>query len=173
MRTSGRVLKILTPRNGEKAREIIAAIMKRLLMKNVNVVLYSLTLANALVQNCSLNLKQEIASRPFMTALQKLLSNPKTHAAVKNRILDLVQSWAEAFKGENSLEYMGEIYRQLLSEGHVFPSQLPPSPKKTATMTAKEREEEELQLALAISLSSQQQAAPSGNNSQPSKVSSS
>lgn len=100
-----------------KAKDAVSSIIKRLAHKNVNVVLYSLTLANALVQNCSINLKAEVASRPFLGTLQKLLSNPKTHPAVKNRVLDLVQSWAESFRGESQLDFMVETYRQLASEG--------------------------------------------------------
>jgi growth factor-regulated tyrosine kinase substrate len=76
-------------------------------------------LANALVQNCSINLKVEVASRPFLTSLQKLLSNPKTHPAVKDRVLDLIQSWAESFRGESQLDFMVETYRQLASEGKM------------------------------------------------------
>ena len=104
-------------RSAAKARDAILNIIKRLNHKNVNVVLYSLTLANALVQNCNLSLKIEVASRPFLSTLQKLLSNPKTHPAVKNRTLDLIQSWAELFRGESLLDFMGEIYRELVSEG--------------------------------------------------------
>lgn len=36
--------------------------------------------------------------------------------------------------------------------GYTFPSQLPPTPKKT-TLSERDKEEEELQLAMAMSLS--------------------
>jgi signal transducing adaptor molecule len=144
-------------RNQSKARDAVVSLTKRLAHKNVNVILYSLTVANALVQNCSITLKQEIASRSFLQQLVKLVNTPKTHITVKNRILDLIQNWAESFRGERSLDYMAEVYRELRNEGihvvtkiagHTFPSQLPPSPTKAAFMSAKEKEEEELQLAV-------------------------
>ena len=103
------MLGFLTRRNAEKAKEIIQAVIKRLSHRNVNVILYSLTLSNALVQNCSLSLRLEIASRPYQSVLLKIIANPKTHVIVKNRILDLIQAWAEAFRDENSLDYMGII----------------------------------------------------------------
>lgn len=148
-----------------KSKDAIAALIKRLGHKNVNVVLYSLTLANALVQNCGLILKQEVSSRPFLQQLTKLLSGPKTHVTVKNRILDLIQTWTESFRGESSLDYMQEVHKDLLMQGisicdlkilislgYKFPSVLPPTPKKMA-ISEKDREEEELQMAMAMSLS--------------------
>ena len=64
-----------------------------------------------------MNLKLEIASRSFLGALLKLVSNAKTHSIVKGRILDLIASWADVFKGESRLDYCGEVYRQLVQEG--------------------------------------------------------
>ncbi|KAJ3368466.1 ESCRT-0 subunit protein hse1 [Kappamyces sp. JEL0680] len=164
-------------------RDAVASLMKRLAHRNVNVVLYSLTLANALVQNCNLNVRLEISSRPFLQQLTKIVENPKTHSTVKNRILDLIQNWTEAFRGESRLDYMGEVYRQLQSQGgsmslilgmaavlmagFAFPSQQPPTPKKTA-LSDKDKEEEELQLAMAMSLSEANQpkssVAPSASS---------
>lgn len=135
-------------RSATKAKETVQALTRRIAHKNVNVVLYSLTLANALVQNCSLTTKQQIASRDFLKELQRILAS-KCHVIVKDRILDFIKSWAEEMKDERSLDYMGEVYRGLLSEGAAFPKNQPPSPKK---FTAKDREEEDLQLAVRFRL---------------------
>jgi signal transducing adaptor molecule len=89
-----------------------------------------------------------------------LVNNPKTHITVKNRILDLIKTWANDFKGQVTLEYapltsyMNEVYQDLIAQGHQFPA-FQPSPKRT-TISEKEKEEEELQLALAMSLSAQE-----------------
>lgn len=114
---------------------------------NSQVILFSLTLSNALVQNCGLPLKQEICSRPYLQALLKLLNNSSTHITVRNRILDFIQTWAKDFNGNPSLDYMQEVYNQLRNEGHSFPSDQPPSPKKKSYVD-KQKEEEELQLAV-------------------------
>ncbi|KAJ3323963.1 ESCRT-0 subunit protein hse1 [Boothiomyces sp. JEL0866] len=143
--------------NPSKARDAVNIIIRKLNHRNVNVVLFSLTLSNALVQNCGLQLKQEICSRPYLQALLKLLNNNTTHITVRNRILDFVQTWAKDFKGNPSLDYMQEVYNQLRNEGYSFPSDQPPSPKKKSYVD-KQKEEEELQLALALSLSQQQPA---------------
>jgi signal transducing adaptor molecule len=102
------------------------------------------------VQNCQLALKQEVCSRPFLQQLTKLLGQKTLHISVKNRILELIQTWATDFQGEPSLDYMDEIYKDLKQQGYEFISFVP-SPKKGPS--AKEREEEDLQLALAMSLS--------------------
>ncbi|KAJ3306496.1 ESCRT-0 subunit protein hse1 [Kappamyces sp. JEL0829] len=164
--------------SASKAKDAVASLMKRLAHRNVNVVLYSLTLANALVQNCNLNVRLEISSRPFLQQLTKIVENPKTHSTVKNRILDLIQNWTEAFRGESRLDYMGEVYRQLQSQGgsmslilgFAFPSQQPPTPKKTA-LSDKDKEEEELQLAMAMSLSEANQPKSSVTPSTSSRAS--
>ena len=88
-------------------------------------------------------MKQEICSRPYLQALMKLVNNPKTHVTVKNRILDVIQTWATDFKGEPTLDYMNEVYNELKSQGHSFPT-FAPSPKQNA-VSDREREEEDLQ----------------------------
>ncbi|KAJ3261567.1 ESCRT-0 subunit protein hse1 [Boothiomyces macroporosus] len=160
----GVIIKIceIVESNPSKARDAVNIIIRKLGHRNVNVaitnsqvILFSLTLSNALVQNCGLPLKQEICSRPYLQALLKLLNNSSTHITVRNRILDFIQTWAKDFKGNPSLDYMQEVYNQLRNEGYSFPSDQPPSPKKKSYVD-KQKEEEELQLALALSLSQQQ-----------------
>ncbi|OAJ42921.1 hypothetical protein, variant [Batrachochytrium dendrobatidis JEL423] len=137
------------------ARETIQVLSKRILHRNVNVILFSLTVANSLVQNCGDSIKREISSRPFLDALVRQITTNKqsVHVTVQHRILELIQQWADVFRNEPSLDYMVHIYEQLKSEGHQFPS-LNSKPVIAKRNPDKDREEEELQLALALSLSS-------------------
>ena len=57
------------------ARNVIAAILKRLAHRNPNVQLYSLTLAESLSKNCGKDLHSEIASRAFTQALERLITD--------------------------------------------------------------------------------------------------
>ena len=91
-------------RDGSLARDVVNLVIKKLGHRNLNVVLYALTLSNSLVQNCTLNVKQEISSRAFLQPLMKMLHG-NTHVTVRNRILDLIQTWALDFKSHPSLEY--------------------------------------------------------------------
>lgn len=134
------------------ARDCISAIIKRLVHRNANVVLYALTLTEALVKNCELLAKREVASRAFTTTLTRIMSDSQVHLKVKERILHLVQEWTEQFRSESTLGLMEETYLQLKSQGYSFPSKntdLPPNKAKADS----QKEEEEFQLALALSLS--------------------
>ncbi|KAF8967806.1 ESCRT-0 subunit protein hse1 [Entomortierella lignicola] len=134
-------------------RDCLAAIQKRLINKNANVVLYSLTLCESLAKNCGLKAQREISSRAFTSLLVKTLNEKTTHPAVRQRILELIQQWAFEFRADPSLGIMDETYHQLRSQSKFkFPS--PQKPKKELKSEAdKRKEEEELQLALALSLS--------------------
>lgn len=57
------------------ARNVIAAILKRLAHRNPNVQLYSLVLAESLSKNCGKELHREIASRAFTQALERLITD--------------------------------------------------------------------------------------------------
>ena len=57
------------------ARNVIAAILKRLAHRNPNVQLYSLTLSESLSKNCGKDLHSEIASRAFTQALERLITD--------------------------------------------------------------------------------------------------
>lgn len=57
------------------ARNVIAAILKRLAHRNPNVQLYSLVLAESLSKNCGKEVHSEIASRAFTQALERLVTD--------------------------------------------------------------------------------------------------
>ncbi|KAJ3216368.1 ESCRT-0 subunit protein hse1 [Clydaea vesicula] len=142
----------MADKNDASARQFIQAIIKRLQNKNINVVLFSLTLSNSLVQNCSSVVRKEICSRPFLDPLVKILNLPKTHFLIKERILDFIQSWNELLKHDHNFSYMSDVYNQLKNQNFSFPSNdkpkdyTPPNPDK-------HKEDEEMELAIALSLS--------------------
>jgi signal transducing adaptor molecule len=61
------------------ARNVIAAILKRLAHRNPNVQLYSLTLTESLSKNCNKELHSELASRAFTQALERLITDRVRH----------------------------------------------------------------------------------------------
>ncbi|KAI8818972.1 uncharacterized protein EV422DRAFT_559143 [Fimicolochytrium jonesii] len=147
------------------AREAVQALVKRIQHRNVNVVLFALTVSNSLVHNCGKTLRREISSRAFVDALTKQVANKSVHEVVRTRILDFIQQWAEEFKADPSLGFMVDTYNDLKSKGYSFPSPHKPDVVKTQAMLDKEKEDEELQLALALSLSAQESSKSSKRDS--------
>jgi signal transducing adaptor molecule len=95
------------------ADEVVNLLSKRILSKNVNVVLFSLTLANSLLQNCGSAVKRALSSRIFVDSLLKQLANKKAHGTAKLRILELIQQWAEMYKDDDGMAYLIGTYEEL------------------------------------------------------------
>lgn len=102
----GKIVEICDNADGNEAtaREVVATLVKRVQHRNVNVILFSLTVANSLMQNCSSTVKREVASRAFLDALMRQINNQHTHVTVRNRILELIKQWAELASNDASLE---------------------------------------------------------------------
>ncbi|KAJ1974139.1 ESCRT-0 subunit protein hse1 [Dimargaris xerosporica] len=135
----------------------MAAINKRLLHRNANVVLYTLSLTEALVKNCGKTMQREVSSRAFTSTLVRVLNDKTVHEVVKKRVLELIQQWSFDFRTDPDLGLMEETYHRLQKENFVFPSPQKPEKVPTQGEIDRQKEEDELQLALALSLSESEQ----------------
>ncbi|KAI9309404.1 hypothetical protein BJ944DRAFT_258603 [Cunninghamella echinulata] len=104
------------------AKEAMQAMKKRLSHKNPNVQLATLSLVDTCVKNSGDSFVREIASREFLDDLVLLMKQPVTNIDVKNKILETIQTWGIAAKGNPSIAYMTGTYSLLRSEGYMFPT---------------------------------------------------
>lgn len=59
-----------------------------------------------------------------MTSLLQAVGANAINAEVKNKILELIQSWAGATENRYELAYIGEVYKTLQREGYQFPPKI-------------------------------------------------
>ncbi|KAF8344497.1 hypothetical protein F5887DRAFT_1203636 [Amanita rubescens] len=135
----------------EGARNVIAAILKRLAHRNPNVQLYALALTESLSKNCGVVMNREIASRAFTQGLEKLITDRNSHDKVKKRALALIVTWTAEFENDPTLGIMEECFNNLKGKGHKFEVPQEPLPPSVDD-EIRRKEEEELQRVLELSM---------------------
>ncbi|KAF8530931.1 hypothetical protein JB92DRAFT_2578725, partial [Gautieria morchelliformis] len=119
-------------------KDAARALKRRLNHKNPNVQLLALGLTDVCVKNGGDHFLCEVASKEFMDNLVSILKMPALNLDVKNKTLRLIQNWSVAFEGKYTLGYVGQVYKELKSEGFNFPPKdmMVASPAMVDTSTA-------------------------------------
>ncbi|KAK0249243.1 Class E vacuolar protein-sorting machinery protein hse1 [Friedmanniomyces endolithicus] len=140
-------------------QQAIAALIKRLAHRNANVQLYTLELANALSQNCGAPLHRELASKAFTDSLLRLAGDRNSHAQVKQKVMERMETWTELFGRNPELGIMEQAWQKLrlLQPGLQAPSK---PVKMQISSDDRRKEDEELQMALALSVQQDKAASP-------------
>ncbi|XP_032599263.1 TOM1-like protein 2 isoform X2 [Drosophila grimshawi] len=111
--------------SSDTARDAMRAIRKRLSQnagKNNQVIMYTLTVLETCVKNCGKAFHVLVAQKDFINDLVKLIG-PKNDppAIMQEKVLSLIQIWADAFKNQPDLNGVTQMYMELKNKGIEFP----------------------------------------------------
>ncbi|ETN68974.1 hypothetical protein NECAME_01084 [Necator americanus] len=108
------------------AKDAVRAIRKRLhtnMCKNNAIVMYTLTVLETCVKNCGHNFHVLVCSKDFVQDLVKLIGSKfDTPQIIHERVLALIQAWADAFRNQPDLQGVVQVYEELVSKGVTFPA---------------------------------------------------
>ncbi|KAL1748994.1 hypothetical protein HDZ31DRAFT_79333 [Schizophyllum fasciatum] len=110
----------------------------------------ALVLLKALVENCGQKFQRTFADGQLTDALRHLASDPMTDKKVKKKLLLILASWNEQFKGDPSMNTVANLYRQhrpterrSMDVDPVYKVELQRQREKEQARAAAKREKEE------------------------------
>ncbi|XP_072319619.1 target of Myb1 membrane trafficking protein-like [Eucyclogobius newberryi] len=105
-------------------KDAVKAIKKRIVgSKNFGEIMSALTVLEACVKNCGHRFHVLVTSQDFVEAVLVRCILPKHNppTALHDRVLSLIQSWADAFRSAPSLSGVVHVYDDLRKRGLEFP----------------------------------------------------
>ncbi|XP_061456386.1 TOM1-like protein 2 isoform X3 [Rhineura floridana] len=108
----------------EGPKDAIRALKKRLNgNKNYREVMLALTVLETCVKNCGHRFHVLVANRDFIDGVLVKIISPKSNppTIVQDKVLALIQAWADAFRSSPDLTGVVHIYEELKRKGVEFP----------------------------------------------------
>uniref|UniRef100_A0A8C6ZWX6 Target of myb1 like 2 membrane trafficking protein n=1 Tax=Nothoprocta perdicaria TaxID=30464 RepID=A0A8C6ZWX6_NOTPE len=108
----------------EGPKDAIRALKKRLNgNKNYREVMLALTVLETCVKNCGHRFHVLVANRDFIDGVLVKIISPKNNppTIVQDKVLALIQAWADAFRSSPDLTGVVHIYEELKRKGIEFP----------------------------------------------------
>ncbi|KAL0983932.1 hypothetical protein UPYG_G00134910 [Umbra pygmaea] len=105
-------------------KDAIRAVKKRLNgNKNYREVMLALTVLETCVKNCGHRFHALVTSRDFIDGVLVKIISPKNNppTIVQDKVLSLIQAWADAFRSSPDLTGVVHIYEELKRKGIEFP----------------------------------------------------
>ncbi|XP_059524363.1 TOM1-like protein 2 isoform X6 [Myotis daubentonii] len=109
----------------EGPKDAIRALKKRLNgNRNYREVMLALTVLETCVKNCGHRFHVLVASRDFIDGVLVRIISPKNNppTIVQDKVLALIQAWADAFRSSPDLTGVVHIYEELKRKGVEFPN---------------------------------------------------
>ncbi|XP_034544582.1 target of Myb protein 1-like isoform X2 [Notolabrus celidotus] len=108
----------------EGPRDAVKAVKKRIIgNKNFREIMLALTVLETCVKNCGHRFQVLVASQDFVEGVlvRSILPKYNPPTALHDRVLSLIQSWADAFRSSPSLAGVVYVYDDLRRRGLEFP----------------------------------------------------
>ncbi|XP_047212724.1 TOM1-like protein 2 isoform X4 [Girardinichthys multiradiatus] len=108
----------------EGPKDAMRALKKRLSgNRNYREVMLALTVLETCVKNCGHRFHVHVANRDFIDGVMVKIISPKANppTIVQDKVLSLIQSWADAFRSSPDLTGVVHIYEELKRKGVEFP----------------------------------------------------
>ncbi|KAJ3607537.1 hypothetical protein NHX12_024588 [Muraenolepis orangiensis] len=105
-------------------KDAMKAVKKRLNgNRNYREVMLALTVLETCVKNCGHRFHSLITSRDFIDGVMVKIISPKNNppTIVQDKVLALIQAWADAFRSSPDLTGVVQIYEELKRKGIEFP----------------------------------------------------
>ncbi|XP_034049473.1 TOM1-like protein 2 isoform X3 [Thalassophryne amazonica] len=105
-------------------KDAIRAVKKRLNgNRNYREVMLALTVLETCVKNCGHRFHALVTSRDFVDGVLVKIISPKNNppTIVQDKVLALIQAWADAFRSSPDLTGVVQIYEELKRKGTEFP----------------------------------------------------
>ncbi|KAL4704208.1 hypothetical protein ACJJTC_011834 [Scirpophaga incertulas] len=99
----------------------VAAVKKKLYSQNPHQAMFALLTLESIVKNCGSNVHEEVTSKVFCEMLRELVKSTQ-HENLRNKILELIQAWAFAFRNNPKYRSVQDTVNILKAEGFKFPS---------------------------------------------------
>ncbi|XP_039290905.1 hepatocyte growth factor-regulated tyrosine kinase substrate [Nilaparvata lugens] len=103
-----------------QSKQALAHIKKKMLHENPHVAYFGLLVLESCVKNCGSIIHDEIGTTTYMNQLRELLKST-TQEKLKNKILELIQAWAFAFRNSPKYRAVQDTMNILKAEDHKFP----------------------------------------------------
>ncbi|KTF76203.1 hypothetical protein cypCar_00039598, partial [Cyprinus carpio] len=107
-----------------RPKDAIKAVKKRLNgNKNYREVMLTLTVLETCVKNCGYRFHALVTTRDFIDGVLVKIISPKNNppAIVQDKVLALVQAWADAFRSSPDLTGVVHVYEEMKRKGIEFP----------------------------------------------------
>ncbi|XP_034045382.1 TOM1-like protein 2 isoform X1 [Thalassophryne amazonica] len=108
----------------EGPKDAVRALKKRLSgNRNYREVMLALTVLETCVKNCGHRFHVQVANRDFIDGVMVKIISPKANppTIVQDKVLSLIQAWADAFRSSPDLTGVVHIYEELKRKGIEFP----------------------------------------------------